>query len=109
MKWMEAFKAMSDDLRRLSRFGVKFFIFEDVTDDVFPLSSFWICEAPPSIKETEDGPEIHLRDANGGKTLCLKSDGYEWSWIESQLTLLRYKREPGENISLEEFCEKEGL
>ena len=109
MKWAEAFKAMSDSLRRLSRFGVKFFIFEDVTDDLFPVSNTWICEAPPSIKETEDGPEIHLRDANGGKTLCLKEGGYEWSWIEGQLTLLRYKREPGENISLEEFCKKEGL
>ena len=109
MKWGEAFKAMSDDLRRLSRFGVKFFIFEDITDDLFPMSSTWICETPPSIKEAEEGPEIHLRDANGGKTLHLKSEGYEWSWIESQLTLLRYKREPGENITLDEFCEKEGL
>lgn len=109
MTWEETYKAMTDELRRLARFGVKFFIFEDVTDDIFPVSNIWICQAPPSIKETENGTEVHLWDANGGKTICPQVEGYEWSWIPSQLTLLRYKKEAGENISLEEFCEKKGL
>lgn len=109
MEWTEAYEAMTKDFSRLSRFGVKFFIFEDITDDIFPMSNTWICEGLPTIEETEHGTEIHLKDANGGKTISPKVDDYEWSWIPSQLTLLRYKHDIGENISLEEFCKKEGL
>lgn len=109
MEWKDTYEAMRDNLLRDRRFGTKFFIFEDITDDVFPLVNTYICEGLPEIVETEKGIEIRLKDANRDRTLSIRNEGHTWSWVSRQMKLIRYSPEFSETTSLDEFCEEAKL
>ena len=83
MNWKDAYEAMRDDILRARRFGTKFFIFEDVTDDVFPLVNTYICEGLPEVVETDRGIEIHLKDANRDRTLCIRNEGHSFGILRN--------------------------
>lgn len=106
MEWNDAYEAMRDDLLRDRRFGTKFFIFEDVTDDVFPLVNTYICEGLPEVVETNKGIEIRIKDANRDQALSIRNEGHTWSWVPKQTKLIRYSPEFSETTSLDEFCEE---
>ncbi len=109
MEWNDAYESMRDNLLRDSRFGTKFFIFEDVTDDVFPLVNTYICEGLPEVVETDRGLEIHLKDANRDRILSIRNEGHTWSWVSKQTKLIRYSPEFSKTTSLDEFCEEAKL
>ena len=109
MNWKDAYEAMHSDILRDRRFGTKFFIFEDVTDDVFPLVNTYICEGLPAVVETDRGVEIHLKDANRDRTLSIRNEGHTWSWVPRHTKLIRYSPEFSETTSLDEVCAKMDL
>lgn len=109
MEWNDAYEAMCDDLWRDRRFGTKFFIFEDITDDVFPRVNTYICEDLPEVVETEKGIEIRIKDANRNRILSIRNEGHAWSWVSRQMKLIRYSPEFSQTTSLDEFCEEADL
>lgn len=109
MTWDDVYERMKDEFSRQERFGTKFFIFEDVTDDVFPLINTYICQGLPEVFKTNRRLGIRLKDANRDRTITIRDEGHTWSWTPSQLKLIRYSPEFSETTSLDEFCKEEGL
>ena len=109
MIWDEVYERMKDEFSRQERFGTRFFVFEDVTDDVFPRINTYICEWLPEVVETDREIEIRLKDANRDRTITVRDEGHTWSWTPRQLKLVRYSLEFSETTSLDEFCKEEGL